>query len=387
MAPGRRRVVITGAGALSAAGAGVEALWRSVLAPRSHLAPSARADFAPFAGRVFGELPRAGAAADTTAAARLASASVRAATEAVAAAGLERGDLLEAHAGIVYGTCLGAWEGTGSAGAGDPFPSPARRIAEHFGLRGGVSTVSTACSSGAGAIAEACARVRAGFADLMLAGGGDVLSPFVVSGFAALQALTASCVRPFDRRRDGLALGEGAAILVLEDFERARRRGAPVLAEILGCGLAADAHHMTSPAPLGEGLARAARAALGEARVEARDAGFINAHATGTLLNDRAEAAAIVALLGESAARVPVNAIKPVVGHTLGAAGALEAIVCAQAIRDRVIPPTLGCEEIDPECGGVRVSGPGPAALARATALSLSSGFGGHNVALLVGAP
>lgn len=362
--------MITGAGAVSAAGRGADALWRSVVAPRSHLAPSARADLAPFAGCVFGEISPASAAPE-----------LLAASEAIAAAGLGPGDLPE-QAGIVYGTCLGAW----SAGAADPFSSPARRVAERFGLRGGVSTVSTACSSGAGAIAEACARIRGGFDDLVLAGGGDVLSPFVVSGFAALQALTSSGVRPFDRRRDGLALGEGSGLLVLEDFERARRRGATVLAEILGCGLAADAHHMTSPAPRGEGLARAARAALAEARLQPRDVGFVNAHGTGTPLNDRAEAAAIVAVLGEAAVDVPVNAIKPVVGHTLGAAAALEAIVCVRALRDRVIPPTLGCEEIDPECAGVRITGLEAAALARPTALSLSSGFGGHNVALLFGA-
>jgi 3-oxoacyl-[acyl-carrier-protein] synthase II len=382
-----RRVVITGAGAVSAAGAGTEALWRSVLAPRSHLAPSAREDLAPFAGFPFGEMPfvEGAGAAD-----RIASAALRAASEGVTAAGIGRAELVAAGTGVVFGTCLGAWEGDGAGEKGhvaDPFSFPARRIAERFGLPGGISTVSTACSSGAGAVAEACARVRSGAADLMLAGGGDVLTPFVVSGFAVLQALTSTAVRPFDRRRDGLALGEGAGMLVLEEYQRARRRGAPVLAEILGCGLAADAHHMTSPAPRGEGLARAARAALSEAGIAPADLGFINAHATGTLLNDRAEAAAIRTLLGDAAGQVPVNGIKAVVGHTLGAAGALEAVVCARALREQVVPPTLGFEEADPECGGILLAGREALARRSRAALSLSSGFGGHNVALLLGAP
>jgi 3-oxoacyl-[acyl-carrier-protein] synthase II len=174
-------------------------------------------------------------------------------------------------------------------------------------------------------------------------------------------------------------------MLVLEEYQRARRRGAPVLAEIVGCGLAADAHHMTSPAPRGEGLARAARAALSEAGIAPADLGFINAHATGTLLNDRAEAAAIRTLLGDAAGRVPVNGIKAVVGHTLGAAGALEAVVCARALREQVVPPTLGCEEPDPECGGILLSGREALARRSQAALSLSSGFGGHNVALVLG--
>ena len=377
-----RRVVITGTGAVCAAGGDVESLWQSVLAPRAHLSMTRRADLAPFAAFPFGELVLD--AGGSTAAARIAAAVLQAGAEAAADAGLERGDLLQSEAGVVLGTCLGAWDGAGPA---DAFSYPARRLAERFSLRGSASTVSTACSSGAGAVAEACTRIRSGAADLMFAGGGDVLTPFVVSGFAALQALTTSAVRPFDRRRDGLALGEGAGLLVLEEFERARRRGAPILAEILGWGLAADAHHMTSPAPQGEGLARAAHDALTEAQVAPGQVGFINAHGTGTVLNDRAEAAAIRAVLGEAAARVPVNAIKPVVGHTLGAAGALEAIVCARALREAVVPPTLGCEEPDPECGGLFIAGREPVARRCGTALSLSSGFGGHNVALLFGAP
>jgi 3-oxoacyl-[acyl-carrier-protein] synthase II len=372
-----RRVAITGVGAVSAAGENAEALWRSILAPRSHLSPSARRDLAPFAVFPVGEMRFVTGA---TAAERIASAALSAATEAAAAARLERADFGEAGAGVVFGTCLGAWDAVA-----DPFSWPARRIAERFGLRGGTSTVSTACSSGAGAVAEACARILGGASDVMLAGGGDVLTPFVVSGFAALQALTATAVRPFDRRRDGLALGEGAGMLVLEELEHARRRGAPIAAEILGWGLAADAHHMTSPDPRGEGLASAARRALQDRDPGA--IGFVNAHGTGTVLNDRAEAIAVRAVLGSGAGKVPTNAIKPVMGHTLGAAGALEAIVCARALQEQIVPPTLGFEEPDADCGGLLISGRLPAERRLSTALSLSSGFGGQNVALMLGAP
>ncbi len=399
-----RRVVVTGTGAVTAAGIGVEPFWQSALEGRSHLAPANGSLAARFGRLSVGRAPlppeaegeRAGAAA------------ILAAREAIHGAGLEArvrsssvaGDVLPADAGLVLGTCLGGmqpaldWisdvtEADSTGADAPPFPpeaglaAPARRVGRACGLLGPILTVSTACSSGAVAIAEACAWIRDGGADLMLAGGAESLTPFVLSGFAILQALTPGLMRPFDRRRDGLALGEGAAIIVLEEREAARRRRAPILAEILGTGTSADAHHMTAPAPDGEGLGRAIEAALAEARLDASSVGFVNAHGTGTVQNDRAEAAALRRLFRRNGG-APIDAVKPVTGHTLGASGGLETILCLRAIRSGLVPPTIGCEEpetdLDIVRGGPRRGGP-------TTALSLSCGFGGHNVALVVGAP
>ncbi|HEV8201976.1 MAG TPA: beta-ketoacyl-[acyl-carrier-protein] synthase family protein [Candidatus Polarisedimenticolia bacterium] len=407
-----RRVVVTGIGAVTAAGIGVEPYWQSALEGRSHLAPANGTMAARFGPLSIGRAPlppeaegeRAGAAA------------ILAAREAIAGAGLEAAtppgprvrprpsgvatDALPADAGVVLGTCLGGmqpalgWidevtQADATGEAAPPFPSeaglaaPARRVARACGLLGPILTVSTACSSGAAAIAEACNWIRDGGADLMLAGGAESLTPFVLSGFAILQTLTPGLMRPFDRRRDGLALGEGAAIVVLEEREAARRRRAPILAEILGAGATADAHHMTAPAPEGEGLGRAIEAALAEARLDASSIGFVNAHGTGTVHNDRAEAAALRRLFRRNGG-APVDAVKPVTGHTLGASGGLETILCIRAIRSGLVPPTIGCEQPETDLDIVRG---GPRRGGMTTALSLSCGFGGHNVALVVAAP
>jgi 3-oxoacyl-[acyl-carrier-protein] synthase II len=398
-----RRVVVTGIGAVTAAGVGVEPYWQSALQGRSHLTPADGTIAARFGPLSVGRAPlppeaqgeRAGAAA------------ILAAREAIQGAGFEARvrapgatDGLPSDAGLVLGTCLGGMQpalgwieaiaAADAAGeAAPPFPpeaglaAPARRVASACGLLGPILTVSTACSSGAAAIAEACGWIRDGGADLMLAGGAESLTAFVLSGFAILQTLTPGLMRPFDRRRDGLALGEGAAIVVLEEREAARRRRAPILAEILGAATSADAHHMTAPAPEGEGLGRAIDGALAQARLDASSVGFVNAHGTGTVHNDRAEAAALRRLFRRHGG-VPVDAVKPVTGHTLGASGALEAILCLRAIRSGLVPPTIGCEE--PETGLDIVRG-GPRRGGMTTALSLSCGFGGHNAALVVAAP
>jgi 3-oxoacyl-[acyl-carrier-protein] synthase II len=408
-----RRVVVTGAGAVTAAGIGVDPFWRSAIAGRSHLVPANGALAARFGPMSVGLAPlppeaegeRAGAAA------------LLATDEAVRGARLDGRDL-PAGSGIALGTCLGGMEpalgwiadvaaadaaAATRAGADregtladprrdvPPFPpqaglaAPARRVAGAWALFGPVITLSTACSSGAAAIAEAASWIRDGGADLMLAGGTESLTPFVLSGFAILQTLTAGRMRPFDRRRDGLALGEGAAIVVLEERDAARRRGAPILAELLGAGTSADAHHMTAPAPEGEGLGRAIDAALAEARLDAHAIGFVNAHGTGTVHNDRAEAAALRRLFHGNGG-VPVDAVKPVTGHTLGASGALEAILCIRALHESLLPPTPGCEE--PEAGfGLDIVRGEARRRPFDTALSLSCGFGGHNAALLLGAP
>jgi 3-oxoacyl-[acyl-carrier-protein] synthase II len=399
MARSERRVVVTGAGAVTAAGIGVEPFWQSAVAGRSHLVPANGTIASRFGPMSVGRAPlppgaegeRAGACA------------MLAAGEAVRGAGLEARRGLPDGAGVVLGTCLGGMEPAldwvaAVANAGDasgrPVPAfpaeaglaaPARRVAAACGLIGPIVTLSSACSSGAAAIAEACGWIRDGGTDLMLAGGAESLTPFVLSGFAILQALTPGRMRPFDRRRDGLALGEGAAIVVLEERDAAWRRGAPILAEVLGAGTSADAHHMTAPAPEGEGLGRAITAALAEARLDVSSVSFVNAHGTGTVQNDRAEAAALRRLF-RSNGGAPIDAVKPVTGHTLGASGALEAILCVRAIGTGLLPPTIGCEEPEAGFGLDIVRGEARSAKVR-TALSLSCGFGGHNVALLLGTP
>ena len=220
----------------------------------------------------------------------------------------------------------------------------------------------------------------------MLAGGVDALSRFVVSGFWSLRALAAAEPRPFDRRRDGLALGEGAGIVVLEEREIALARGAPVLAELLGSGSSGDAHHMTAPSPTGDGVVRAIEAALSNAELEPRAVDFVSAHGTGTPFNDRMETIALKRVFSDHAWKLPVNSVKPIVGHTLGAAGALEAILCVQALRDGIVPPTINYRERDPECDLDYV----PDRARRHTvtcALSCSAAFAGNNATLLVGRP
>ena len=395
---------MTGVGAVTAAGVGVEPFWQSAVAGRSHLVPANGSIAARFGAMSVGTAPLPSG----TEGERAAAAAALAADEALRGARLEDRAELPADAGIVLGTCLGGmaptldWiEAVGRARADSgsaegppdaalpPFPTagglagPTRSVARSCGLPGPMVTLSTACSSGAAAIAEACGWIRDGGAELMLAGGAESLTAFVLSGFAILQALTRGRMRPFDRRRDGLALGEGAAIVVLEERGAALRRRAPILAEILGAGVSSDAHHMTSPAPDGEGIGRAIGAALADAGLGARHVSFVNAHGTGTVQNDRAEAAALTRLFRRSP-DPPVNAVKPVTGHTLGAAGALEAILCVRVIDCGLLPPTIGCDEPEPEFALDVVRG---AARRQpvATALSLSCGFGGHNVALLVG--
>jgi 3-oxoacyl-[acyl-carrier-protein] synthase II len=192
-------------------------------------------------------------------------------------------------------------------------------------------------------------------------------------------------MRPFDRRRDGMALGEGAGVLVLEAIETAIRRGAPILALVEGSGSAADAHHMTGPSPTGDGVARAIAAALEDAGRDAGAIDFISAHGTGTPFNDRMETLAFRRVLGARAPEVPIDSIKPIVGHTLGAAGALEAIVCVLTIGAGIVPPTAHLEEPDPECDLDYVRGRARRHAVR-RALSTSSAFAGHNAALVLGA-
>jgi len=244
--------------------------------------------------------------------------------------------------------------------------------------------VSTACASGATALAVGAELLRRGEADAVVAGGYDILCRFVMRGFDALRSMTRDEVRPFDRRRSGLLLGEAAALVLLA---RERDAGPARLGTLLGYGSASDASHIAAPDPDGRGLERAIRAALRDADIGPDAVDFVSAHGTGTPLNDRIETAVLKRALGARAYAIPVNSIKASLGHTMGAAAALEAIMCLQASRHGLIPPTLHLEEPDPACDLDYVTGEARVLRPRIS-LSTSLGFGGCNAALVLeGAP
>jgi 3-oxoacyl-[acyl-carrier-protein] synthase II len=258
-----------------------------------------------------------------------------------------------------------------------------------LGLGGPNSCVVTACATGTNAIGDAAEIIRRGDAVAMLAGGTEApVTPVGIGGFNALRALSTRneeptrASRPFDAERDGFVIGEGAGVLVLEELEFARARGARILAEIVGYGMSADAYHITQPAPGGTGAVRAMRAALKRAGLRPEEVDYINAHGTSTPANDRTETAAVKALFGEHAYRVPMSSTKSMIGHLLGAAGAVEGVFCIQAIRDGILPPTINYEAPDPECDLDYVPNTARRMPVR-VAMSNSFGFGGHNATLI----
>jgi 3-oxoacyl-[acyl-carrier-protein] synthase II len=265
------------------------------------------------------------------------------------------------------------------------------QVSMRHGLRGEAYGVVSACAAGAQAIGAAVRMIRAGEADAVVTGGGEAaLTPLSSAAFAALDALSESGIsRPFDRRRDGFVMGEGAGVLVLEDAEAAEARDAPVLGEVLGYGASADAHHITAPEPDGRGAATAIQRALRDAELLPEHVDYVNAHGTSTPLNDRAETAALKAALGEHAANVPISSTKSAIGHLLGAAGAVEAIATLLALQERIVPPTLGLEEPDEDLDLDYVPGEARELVARRegrpVALSNAFGFGGHNAVLCLG--
>jgi 3-oxoacyl-[acyl-carrier-protein] synthase II len=290
---------------------------------------------------------------------------------------------------VVVGTAIGAVEQGERAlardgGSGHPagalYDVPARALARHLGARGPALTVSTACASGATAMGVAADLLRDHRADLVVAGGFDVLCRFVMRGFDVLRSLTRDRVRPFDRRRSGLLLGEGAGLVMMA---REGEVAGVHLGRLLGHRSASDAAHIAAPDPEGRGLEFALRGAMAEAGVTARDVDLVSAHGTGTVLNDPIETAVLRRVLGPRALEVPVNSIKGALGHTMGAAATLEAIMCLLASRHGVVPPTVGLEDVDPACGLDHV--PGTARLYRPrVSVSTSLGFGGCNAALVL---
>jgi 3-oxoacyl-[acyl-carrier-protein] synthase II len=290
---------------------------------------------------------------------------------------------------VVVGTALGAVEegerAVGGVGrpvhpAGALYDAPAAALARHLGARGPTLTVSTACASSATALGIGADLLRDHRADLVVAGGFDILCRFVMRGFDALRSLTRDRVRPFDRRRSGLLLGEGAGLVMMA---REGEVGGVPLGRLLGHCSASDGSHIAAPDPEGRGLEFALRGAMAEAGVDARDVDLVSAHGTGTVLNDRIETAVLRRVLGPRALEVPVNSIKGAFGHTMGAAAVLEAIMCLMASRHGVVPPTAGLEEVDPACGLDHVPGMARPWRPRVS-VSTSLGFGGCNAALVL---
>jgi len=263
-------------------------------------------------------------------------------------------------------------------------------VAIHLGVRGPNMAIVAACASGTNALGEAAATIRRGGADVVLSGGSEaVIVPIAMAGLGVMNALSARndeperASRPFDRDRDGFVMGEGAAILVLESLEHAQARGAHILAEFSGYGASNDAYHISAPAENGAGAALGMKSALDDAGLAVNDIGYINAHGTSTPLNDKSETAAIKTVFGEQAYRIPISSTKSMTGHLLGAAGALEALICVKILQDAVLPPTINYENPDPECDLDYVPNHSRSAQVQHI-MSNSFGFGGHNATIIL---
>ena len=258
----------------------------------------------------------------------------------------------------------------------------------HTGAKGPNSCPVTACAAGSNAVGDAFRLIQRGFAQAMICGGAEAaVTPLSVAGFASARALStrnddpAHASRPFDRDRDGFVMGEGSGILLLEELEHAKSRGARIYAEIVGYGLTCDAYHMTSPAPAGEGAARAMQLALKDANLNPERISYVNAHGTSTAANDVNETAAIKTALGEAAYKIAISSTKSMTGHLLGGSGGIEAVATVLAIANDSIPPTINLDNPDPECDLDYVPHSSRAQKVE-VALSNSFGFGGHNVTL-----
>lgn len=409
---GSHRVVITGMGAISPAGVGVDTFWSAVSEGRCCITELTRFDATGFAMNVAGEIPNYDPLAcglTKKEARRLApfvQYSFIAADEAMAQSGLDMQAEDPTRIACVWGSGIGGLEEIESGCRAlfergpkkvNPLFIPtmienmaAGNLSIRYGMQADCLSVVTACATGSHCVGEAYRLIRHGYADAALAGGcEESISPICLAGFGNLGALCKSddpvrASMPFDVNRSGFVPGEGAGALVLESMEHALARGASIIAEVAGFGSTADAYHMTAPNPNGEGAARAMRQALAEGGFTPDDLGHLNAHGTSTHANDSMESAALKALCGERGTEVPITSIKGCTGHTLGAAGALEAIACALSVAQDCVPVTVGTTQVDPECGVNVVVGETLRSYPQKVALSNSLGFGGHNASLAI---
>ena len=405
-----RRVVVTGVGLISAVGIGTEVTWKNLLASQSGVAPITHFDTTGFAVTIAAEvkgfdplqhiekkeLKKMGVFIQYA---------LAAAQFALEGARLKiTGDIAE-RAGVYIGSGIGGFDVIerehsallqGGPRRISPFFIPASivnlaagHVSIRWGAKGPNSATCTACSSSSHAVGDSYRLIQRGDADVMICGGTEAaITPMGVGGFAAMRALSTrnaepeKASRPFDRDRDGFVIGEGAGILILEELGGALRRGAPILAEVVGYGMSGDAFHITQPAEDAGGAVRVMQNALNDAQVLPEQVGYINAHGTSTPYNDRLETLAVKKVFGEHAAKLPVSSTKSMTGHLLGGAGGLEAGITVLALRDQILPPTINLENPDPDCDLDYV--PNTARKASVEhALSNSFGFGGTNAALL----
>ncbi len=406
-------MVVTGLGAVTPLGIGVAPTWEAMCAGRSGITAISLFDASAFASRVAGEVKGFDAAAwveprEVRHTDRFVQFAIAAARMAADDSGLDFEALDGARVGVLIGSGIGGtwtWEEQHrilqerGPSRVSPFFIPmmimdiaSGRVAMLFGARGPNLAVATACATSTHAIGEAAEIIKRGDADAMIAGGAEAaVSPLALAGFCAMRALSRrnddppGASRPFDSQRDGFVMAEGAGVVILEELEAARRRGARIYGEILGYGTSADAYHITQPCPDGDGMARAMEAALEDAQLSPERIDYVNTHGTATPTGDPAETLALKRVFGEYAARLPCSSTKSVTGHLLGAAGAVELIACLLSIRDGVVPPTINLQEPDPQCDLDYVPNEARSHPVR-IAMSNSFGFGGHNAILIVGA-
>ncbi len=411
-----RRVVVTGLGVVSAVGIGVDDFWAALFAPSATGKTREIEDWDP--------APWFDGPKDARRADRFTQLAIAAADEAILEAGWDEELPYQAdRIGCVIGTGIGGIGSLESQGAvlrekGPKAVSPlavplmmgnagAAALAMKYGLKGESFGVVSACAAGANAIGTAVRLVRSGQVDAVVTGGSEsAMTGIAIAAFASMGATSPTGIsRPFDARRDGFVMGEGAGVLVIESAESAEARGAEVVGEILGYGATCDAHHLTAPDPAGEGSARAIGLALSDAGITAEQLDYVNAHGTSTPLNDRSETEALKRALGSHAAAIPVSSTKSVIGHLMGAAGAVEAVATLKSLRQGVAPPTVGWEEAEEgldldyvvegvrplaTSGGIPVNGSAEngtgSTAGKRLAISNSFGFGGHNAVLCLAA-
>jgi 3-oxoacyl-[acyl-carrier-protein] synthase II len=408
-----RRVVITGMGVVTPVGNDMATFWRNITGGVSGIGPITHFDVSAFDCRIAGEVrgfePEKAFKDKKTVRRtdRFVHLAAGAAREAMADAGFVEGGISDPERfGCIIGSGIGGLKTTEdqhtnymNKGPGriSPFMIPmlisnmaSGMVSMEWGVQGPNFAPVSACATSAHAVGEAWRLIREGEAEVFLAGGSEAaIVPLGIGGFAAMKALSTRnddptrASRPWDKDRDGFVMGEGAGIVVIEELEHAKKRGAKIYAEIAGYGMTADAYHMSAPLPNHEQAQRSMRIALQKAGLTAEDVGYINAHGTSTPVGDVAEVRAVKAVLGDHAKRIPVSSTKSMTGHLLGAAGVVETIVCAKVVKDGLIPPTINLDTPDEECDLDFVPHKAREAKVR-VALNNSFGFGGHNVTVVV---